>query len=386
MLRDIFDIAIVGAGIPGLCVARALRRRGVRRIVVLDRFPVGHARGSSHGSSRITRSSYHDPLYVRLAARARSEDWPALVRDLERLLIEDAPGLFFGPESPRLRAFAQATLATSQEVEAIEVADARRRFPQFTFADAGLLLLDRSAGVIRAEVVMDGLRRWLAAAGVEVRHGVRAQAWRRLGEDLEVVTDAAVLRAGGIVLAAGAWVGEFVPALRSRLTVVRQHVAYLRLAAGAAMRAPAFPVWAWIGAATDDFFYGLPDAGEGGVKLGRHLVAGPGDDPEVAASASEHALADVEAFARRTFAAPVVARVHADTCLYTATADEHFVLDALPGEPRVVVVSACSGHGFKFGPTVGELAASFLVDGVCPPREFSHDGPTAPPVRRESPG
>lgn len=365
-----FDIAIVGAGIHGLCVARALRRRGVRRIVVLDRFPAGHARGSSHGSSRITRSSYHDPLYVRLAARARREDWPALARDLGGPLIDDAPGLFFGPDSPRLHAFAQATLATSQEVEAIEVADARRRFPQFTFADAGVVLLDRSAGVIRAEVVMEGLRRWLAEAGVEVRHGVRAQAWRRGDEGLEVVTDAGVFRVGGIVLAAGAWIGELVAALRSRLTVVRQHVAYLRLAAGAAMRAPAFPVWAWIGAEADDFFYGLPDAGEGGVKLGRHLVAGPGDDPSFAATPSEQALTDVEAFARRTFAARIVARAHSDTCLYTATADEHFVLDALPGEPRVVVVSACSGHGFKFGPTMGELAASLLLDGVHPPAEF----------------
>lgn len=366
-----FDFAIVGAGIHGLCVARALRRRGVSRIVVLDRFPAGHARGSSHGSSRITRSSYHDPLYVRLAARARRDDWPGLARDLECALIEDAPGLFFGPDSPRLRAFVRATLDASPRVETIQADDARRRFPQFTFNDAEHVLLDHSAGVIRAEVVMEGLRRWLGAAGVVVRHGVRAQTWRRVGDGLEVVTDAGVLRVGGIVLAAGAWVGEFVPALRPRLAVIRQHVAYLRLGPAVAMRAPVFPVWAWIGAAADDFFYGLPDAGEGGVKLGRHLVTGQPDDPDVEATASEHALAEVEAFARRTFTAPVLARVHADTCLYTATADEHFVLDTLPGEPRVVVVSACSGHGFKFGPTIGELAASLVLDGVRPPAEFA---------------
>ena len=160
-----------------------------------------------------------------------------------------------------------------------EVDDARRRFPQFTFTDAEHVLLDHSAGVILADVAMEGLRRWLGAAGVVVRHGVRAQTWRRVGEGLEIATDAGVLRVGGIVLAAGAWVGEFVPALRPRLTVIRQHVAYLRLGPAAAMRAPAFPVWAWIGAAADDFFYGLPDAGEGGVKLGRHLVTGPPDDP-----------------------------------------------------------------------------------------------------------
>ncbi len=372
MHQDTFEIAVVGAGIHGLCVAHALARRGVRRIVVLDRFPAGHARGSSHGSSRITRSSYHDPLYVRLAGRARRDDWPALAQDLGFAPIVDTPGLFFGPDSPRLRAFADATLGACRDVARIAVAEARKRFPMFTFAGTDLVLLDSTAGVIRADAVLAGLRRWLVTAGVEVRHGVGVQGWRRVGGRLEVKTDAGVLSAARVVLTAGAWIGNLVPSLASRFTVVRQHIAYLRLdAEAAAMCAPAFPVWASIGATPDEFFYGLPDGGEGGVKVARHVVTGRGDDPAVASTPDATALATAEAFARRTFLPAVLARVHAETCLYTSTTDEHFVVAALPDEPAVVVVSACSGHGFKFGPTIGAVVAAAIVDGAALPEAFA---------------
>jgi sarcosine oxidase len=56
------------------------------------------------------------------------------------------------------------------------------------------------------------------------------------------------------------------------------------------------------------------------------------------------------------------------------TANEHFVVDALPGEPRIVVCSPCSGHGFKFGPVVGQLAAEILLDQRRPPPEFALGG------------
>jgi sarcosine oxidase len=49
----------------------------------------------------------------------------------------------------------------------------------------------------------------------------------------------------------------------------------------------------------------------------------------------------------------------AETCVYTNTADEQFVLER---HGRVVVGSACSGHGFKFAPAVGRTLAALAYD------------------------
>jgi sarcosine oxidase len=50
---------------------------------------------------------------------------------------------------------------------------------------------------------------------------------------------------------------------------------------------------------------------------------------------------------------------HSETCIYTNTADQHFVLER---SEDVVVGSACSGHGFKFAPLIGRLLAD-LAEG-----------------------
>jgi sarcosine oxidase len=56
--------------------------------------------------------------------------------------------------------------------------------------------------------------------------------------------------------------------------------------------------------------------------------------------------------------------VDAVTCLYTNTPDRHFVLGAHPGEPRLLIGSACSGHGFKFATVLGEVLADLATNGV----------------------
>src|ERR1035437_7017522 len=71
---------IVGGGVVGLSTAWQLARRGCE-VVVLERFRLGHVRGTSHGETRITRSAYPDRLWVELAAQANHEDWPRLERE-----------------------------------------------------------------------------------------------------------------------------------------------------------------------------------------------------------------------------------------------------------------------------------------------------------------
>ena len=50
-------------------------------------------------------------------------------------------------------------------------------------------------------------------------------------------------------------------------------------------------------------------------------------------------------------------------CIYTNTPDGHFVLGPDPRHGAVTLVSACSGHGFKFAPAIGEIVADLAVEG-----------------------
>jgi len=366
-----YDVVVVGAGIHGLSAALALRARGLAATVVLERFALDHARGSSHGASRILRASYHDPLYVRLARAARHDGWPALARALGVEPLLPTPGLFFGPDSSRLRAYFAATLGSGARVEAIDAAAARARYPLLAVPGDSLVLLDHDAGILTAATVLAAMRRWLAANGVELRAGVRATAVHGDGAGVVVETEAGELRAHRAVLACGPWTSALVPDLAPRCTVLRQWIGYYALDAPAAACAPpCFPVWARIGAEANDFTYGLPAVGEAGVKLACHRTRGAPDDPDADASESEAALAALDRVAGAVFRASP-RRVRSETCLYTMTADEHFVVDALPHDRRIVVVSACSGHGFKFAPVLAELVADLLLAGVRPPAAFA---------------
>ena len=142
---------VVGAGINGLCTAWQLARAPNRPDVVLvDRFPAGHGRGSSHGDERIIRSGYAAAEWVERMQRAQSELWPALEADLGRRLIHPTPALFWGPESGPIADYADAARTCGVRVEEIDVTTARLRFPHMTFAGAERVLHDHTAGVIGA--------------------------------------------------------------------------------------------------------------------------------------------------------------------------------------------------------------------------------------------
>jgi sarcosine oxidase len=53
-----------------------------------------------------------------------------------------------------------------------------------------------------------------------------------------------------------------------------------------------------------------------------------------------------------------------ETCLYTMTPDNTFIIDRVPGFPQIVVASPCCGHGFKFAPVVGEILADLVTRGA----------------------
>lgn len=370
-----YDVLVIGGGIVGLSTLYHLTRRGAGRVGLVERFRVGHARGSSHGAARITRSTYEDEVWVRLVRFARREEWPRLETDAGTRLVHPAQGCFFGPAGETLDAYLRAVSVAGDDVERLDPAEGRHRFPLFRFPDAAAVLHDKSAGLVAAADTLEALVR-VCAEHAEILEDTRVLAVEPGPSSVVVRTSRGDLEAGRVVLAAGPWTTELVPALRARLSVARQTVCYFSLdAPEAAQRLPAFPVWAHLGdergnASVD--FYGLPRFGAPGVKAAHHGTCGAGDDPNDEDPALlDSAVQRVRDFLDEQLAVPVRALEHAEHCLYTNTATEDFVLDRHPDDERIVVGAGFSGHGFKFGPLVGRILAELCLDGATtvPPFE-----------------
>ena len=102
--RAVYGAVVVGGGVVGLAAAWHLLRLGCRPVAVVERFRIGHDRGGSHGSVRMTRSAYASPVYAGLMRHVREQEWPRLERAAGLTLVHPRDVLFFGPDRAALGA------------------------------------------------------------------------------------------------------------------------------------------------------------------------------------------------------------------------------------------------------------------------------------------
>jgi sarcosine oxidase len=340
------EVIVVGAGVMGAATASALARAG-RRVVLLEQFETGHKRGSSHGTSRIFRLSYPDPLYVGMAQEAL-----ALWRELEGLLGErlllSTGGLDAGGS---VDAHVSALSERGIEYEVLAPQEACARWPFLRFDRAGPpVLYQRDSGILLADRAVRGLAGAAVAAGAELSQGTRAIELHERSDGVDVVTSQGQLGAEAVVVTAGPWAKPLLwrAGIEVPTRVTRETVGYFH--------APeTFPptVVEWGTPAV----YALPAPGQG-LKAGEHQ-AGPTVDPDSTPKLDRESLARVEAWVARRYAGASAPPHRAETCLYTNAPNESFVLER---HGRVVVGSACSGHGFKFAPLIGHRLAALAAE------------------------
>ena len=364
-----YHTLVIGAGINGLSTCYHLSRQNVRGIGLIEQFALGHARGSSHGHSRITRSAYVNAHYVRLMQIAHNEAWPQLERDSGRQLVYPTPGCFFGPPGGKYKSYAQAVADVGVDVEQLTPEEGRRRFPHFRFENAAGVLCDHTAGLIAAAQTIQSLIRLVRKRGVDIRENAMVQRVDPTRDPIRVETSVGDLETERLIVTAGPWASRLLPVLNSRVAVARQTVGYFRLA-GVRER-DAFPVWGYLLGRGDMGYYGLPQFGRDGIKIAKHIVSGVDDDPDdVPVQMPEVAIDDLRRFIEEQFVPPVARFVGWETCLYTNTDTEDFILDIHPDNPHVVIGAGFSGHGFKFGPLTGRILSELSLDGKTSIPEF----------------
>ena len=357
------DVAVVGAGVIGSATARALGARGASA-VLLEQFDLGHARGSSHGATRIFRLAYPDPSYVRMAVAADA-GWAALQADAGEELLVRTGGLDAGPGAA---ACAAALAACGVDHAWLDAGELRDRYPGLAVEPGERMLFQPGAGVSLAGRAVAALQRLARRDGVPARAGTPVRSIEPRGDHVVLRTAGGDLAARVAVLAAGPWTAGLLPGVVTaapRLTATLQQVRYFAPRDRAAGRWPTLIEWAPDGAS----WYVVPMAGDApGVKVASHLP-GRAVDPRDGPFAELDPVLEQEAaqYVRRRLPGLDPAGLAPETCLYTMTADEDFVLDR---EGPVVVGGGCSGHAFKFAPLLGEMLADLALGTQTPvPRE-----------------
>jgi sarcosine oxidase len=314
----------------GSAAAWALSERGAD-VTVYEQYDLDHARGSSHGRSRIVRLSYPDPSWVRLAVESMAA-WRELERESETELLHLSGILELGTSVDR-------TSASGLESCGVEYrlldADGARELGAL-LPDGWTALLQPEAGFVRADLARQAFLDVAQYRGAHVETGRRIESTDELDADVVVVT-------------AGAWVRKLVPDVPVEVT--RETLAYFR------REGPPGPAIVELDEVTRGHgTYSLPDPLHG-VKAGLHH-GGPVVDPDLDGEPDLDAVAQVSAWIRDRLTDVDPAPIGAETCLYTSTADGSFVLER---RGRVVIGSACSGHGFKFAPVVGRRLADLAL-------------------------
>ncbi|HEY3214973.1 MAG TPA: N-methyl-L-tryptophan oxidase [Candidatus Eisenbacteria bacterium] len=360
-----YDVAIVGLGAMGGAAAFHLARRGTR-VLGLDRFAPPHALGSSHGETRIIREAYfEDPRYVPIVQRAY-ELWRELEKVAgERLLIETG-GLMVGPPDGVVVGGAKASADTHRlPYEWLEAAALRRRFPALTPDDDTVAVWEPRAGALFPEACVRAHLALAADFGADLRMDEAVLSWRPDGGGYEVTTSRGRHRASRLVLAANAWLPRLLPGVSLPLTVTRQplfwfanHDPIERLAPGR------LPVYIWE-RGPDLFFYGFP-AFDGELKVARHMGGRASDPDAIDRTVGEEESGPHRAFLDACIPGASGAFRRGVVCMYANTPDGHFVIDRHPEHAEVLILSACSGHGFKFSCAIGEIAAQLLLEGDTP--------------------
>lgn len=384
-MTTVFDIGIIGLGVIGLSTAYQASKRGIS-VIGFEQFDPLHDQGSSHGESRLTRQAYSEGLaYVPLALDAHRE-WDALSREVQRPLLHRS-GVIYVSDDPSHDPVVLGAheAAKTYDIAGVEVFNAQsnaewhKRFPGMKFRSNEGALWESQAGWLEADAIRSALRERAVARGADLRYRCRVLKWTTLSNGHIVVhcDQQQAFHCRSLVLAAGSWTRSVIPQADLSLHPKRRVLSWYEVDPAHVqerIRGPGFLIQR-----DGQLLYGFPavfQEHEGHkrwlvkaalhyapylTKSGTSIVDEADCDPDtVSRAVNEEEVSKFDPMIRDLFRG-IGRRVRSKVCLYTNTDDGHFVIDTLPSQRNVVVAAGFSGHGFKFGITIGKILTNLAL-------------------------
>jgi len=366
-----YEVIVVGLGAMGAATCRALAARG-GSVLGLDRYRPPHCFGSTHGETRITRLAIGEGAeYVPLVRRSH-ELWREIEADTGASLLTQTGGLVLAerhdPFLARTRAAARTFGIAHENLSPDQLVE---RFPMFAVEESTEGYFEPESGYVRPEAAVQAQLELARRDGAELRFGERVISFTAARRGVSVHTEAASYSADRLVLCAGPWLPELFAEARESFVVYRQHLHWFAIRRGFE-RLRELPVFIWVlgadpGAVHPRSFYGLPPQQSPEMKLATESY----DEPARPDGRAHHPSSARTAAVYREYVQPRLPWLAPEaprtvSCLYTSTPSGRFVIDRHPSHDAVLIVSACSGHGFKHSPAIGEAVAEWATTGTTP--------------------
>lgn len=366
------EVIVVGLGAMGSAATYQLAARGVS-VIGFDRYEPPHPYGSTHGDTRITRLAIGEGAeYVPLVRRSH-ELWRNIERETGARLLTDPGGVIMAREGSSFLAQTRAS-ARQYEIahENLSHGQLVERFPMFAIHPEIEGYYEPTAGYVRPEAAVRAQLELARRHGAELRFGEPVISWSASRGGVTVTTGQASYVAAQLVLSVGAWIAQLFPEGRGTFSVHRQVLYWFPIREGYAQMRD-MPVFVWdFGGDRDevihlDGFYGFPaiDGPGGGVKVATETY-----EHTTVPDGRQHPATEAETNdVYRRCVAPQLPWLGPDpvrtvSCLYTSTHGSRFVIDRHPVHEAVMIVSPCSGHGFKHSAAIGEAVAQWVVQGA----------------------
>jgi sarcosine oxidase len=360
-VSSVYDVIVIGVGAMGSAAVYHLARRG-SRVLGLEQYDIPHDHGSSHGVNRIFRLAYYEhPSYVPLMQRARRL-WLDLETTTEEKLLHVTGSVDAGPgDGPVFRGSLESCLIHGLDHEVLDSASLASRFPGYRLPEEHMALFQPEGGFLTSErcIVAHVAASLLHDADVRTRE--RVIAWRPTpGGGVQVTTDHDAYEAGALVVASGAWTGAMLPQLADLAVAERQVLGWFQPRRPELYSPDRFPVFNL--AVDEGRYYGFPEFGVPGFKIGLYHHLGERTTPETidrrVNDRDEMVLRQAVSAYFPDADGPTVAL---ETCMFTNSPDEHFIIDHVPDHSQVTVAAGFSGHGFKFASVIGEILADLAL-------------------------
>jgi monomeric sarcosine oxidase len=376
----VYRYAVIGGGGIGSAAAYWLSRRAGEGVLCLEQWELGHGQGASEDHSRIIRLGYHSPAYTALTRSAYAA-WHNVEAESGVQLVHTTGMVNVarrGTEGAEiLDAYSRAMDTHEIGYERIDAEEVMRRWPQFRVPEDHEALFQPDGGILdirRAGAVHVALAR---ARGAMIQPHARVTAIHPGRKHVELVTEAGGFRVEKVVICAGAWTRGLLSGMGVDwpIRLTKEQVTYFATPNLANFMPERFPIWLWHGD-WDGEYYGFPVYGELATKAAQDL-GGPETsldrrpwkpDPE--------RVARVARFAESILPGYTGPELYTRCCLYDMPPDRDFVVDLVPGHPRVAVCIG-AGHAAKFAGLLGRILSELTIDGATgfPVEAFRADRP-----------
>ncbi len=370
-----YDVVVIGLGAVGSATLYQLASKGVN-VLGIDRFHPPHSYGSSHGETRITRLAVGEGKeYIKWAKRSQ-DIWKELGEISGKKLFYPCGAIImdsgvnpwgkYGSEG-----FFERTINYAKEFDIahqlLSAKDIQGRFPQFQIEDTGRGYYEQGGGYVNPELCIQVQLELAQKRGAMVWTDTEVLSLTRLTSGaVKLVCAGKSVIAERVLLSAGGWIKDFLSEKESlNYRICRQVLHWLKIDS-LHKNWNNTPVFMWgLGSSPEDFTYGFPSIDGRSVKMATEEF--------VETTHPDHIQREVTKEEQQIFwEGRVEGKINgisrdfikSTVCFYTVTADAKFVVKPLADMEEVLLVSACSGHGFKHSAALGEHLAGLLIQEV----------------------